>query len=127
MRRSSEGRKGDVVSHDPGHPAGRGGLAEKLQELLDALPLSHPKQKLVEADLCRVRGGEKGEKGVAYHLRFWYGEASDVVVANGLRLAFGNRVAQIDHLVGVPGEMLVLESKALPDRVRITRAGAGCA
>jgi len=104
-------------------PQAEVGLAEKLQGLLDALPLSHPKRKLVEADLYRVRGGEKGERGVAYHLRFWYGEADDMVVANGLRLVFGGRVAQIDHLVGVPGELLVLESKALPDRVRITRAG----
>lgn len=96
---------------------------DRLQHLLDVLPATHPKRNAIEADLRRSRSGDTGEKGVAYHLRFWYDKDDQVVALNNLRLEFGGRSAQIDHLVALPGSILVLESKALPDRVEIATNG----
>ncbi|MCG0275517.1 MAG: NERD domain-containing protein [Thermosediminibacteraceae bacterium] len=99
------------------------GLVEKMQELLDTLPVSHPKRKFIEADLHKMLSGNSGEKDVAYHLRFWYKDDQDVVVVNNLRLEYNDRIAQIDHLVAVPSGFLVMESKSLPQKIVISEEG----
>ncbi|MCG0276001.1 MAG: hypothetical protein L5655_07565 [Thermosediminibacteraceae bacterium] len=38
------------------------GLLEKMQELLDALPVSHPKRKFIEVDLHKMLSRNSGEK-----------------------------------------------------------------
>lgn len=98
-------------------------MVSKLRELLENLPASHPKRKFIEADLYRLLSGQSGEKGVAYHLKFWYKDDPDVVVVNNLRLEFNGRSAQIDHLVAVPSGFLVLESKSLPLKIIIEKDG----
>lgn len=104
-------------------PQAETNLAEELQNLLDKLPTTHPKRNKIEANLRKILSGATGEKGVAYHLGFWYQKDESVIVANNLRLEFGGRSAQIDHLLAVPAGFLVLESKALPDHVVISEEG----
>lgn len=100
------------------------GLIERLQRLLDNLPVSHPKRRFIEADLYKLLRGRSGEKDVAYHLQFWYKDDPDVIVVNNLRLEFNGRSAQIDHLIAVPSGFLVLESKFLPLKVIIEKNGS---
>jgi hypothetical protein len=96
---------------------------EQLQRLLEVLPSSHRKRAIIEADLRKMLSGYSGEKGIAYQLEFWYGNADDVVVANDLRIEFNGRSAQIDHIVALPAAFLVIESKSLPDHVYIDESG----
>ena len=63
--------------------------------------------------------GDSGEGNTAYHLKFWYENANDVVIANNLELSYNGRSAQIDHLIAMNDCFLVLESKNMPNRVEI--------
>jgi len=113
-------RKGPVKTMILQVPQCNTSTTELMQTLLESLPLSHPKRKMIEIDLYKMRSGQSGEKGVSYHLDFWFKNDDRVIVANNLRLEFEGRTAQIDHLVAVPAGFLVLESKALPDHIYIS-------
>ncbi len=94
-------------------------LADQLGDLLKVLPKSHPKYSYLDALYHRMLSGDSGENNVAYHLKFWYENTDNVVIANNLELTYNGRSAQIDHLIAMNHCFLVLESKNLPDRVEI--------
>lgn len=70
-----------------------------------------------------TQAGRRAEEQMAFYLHRAFKGADSLTVINGLRLADGRDVAQIDHLVIHRYGMVVVESKSVTTRVRINDHG----
>lgn len=81
-------------------------------------------RKRLDEELRIRRAGLKGEVESAYHIDFHFGTTKNWAIVHDLRLEFGGRVAQIDHLlINRWLECYVLESKHFHAGLRITEDG----
>lgn len=105
--------------------------ADDKQPLIDALSalLSRPNvdpatRKLIEQEVRNVRTGAKGERDAAYEIDFHYRDRDSYMVVHDLRIEFGGRVAQIDHLlINRVLDVWVCETKAFSEGVKINQYG----
>jgi hypothetical protein len=95
---------------------------ETLESLLAA---AQGKTRNAIADELRMmRAGIKGEEESAYHLNFRLKDSSATAVLHDLRLSYGGRVAQIDHLlVHRTHRFYVLETKSFAHGLKINEHG----
>lgn len=92
-------------------------------ELLHARA-DNKKQKSIEDELRMMRAGIKGEQESAYHIDFDFRDSDLTSVIHDLRLEWGGRVAQIDHLViHRTHKFYVLETKSFSHGLKITDEG----
>lgn len=87
-------------------------------------PDVHPRtRKRFEDEIWSVRAGIQGEREAAYE-DFHYAAGSSYAVIHDLRLEFGGRVAQIDHLlINQVLDIWVCETKAFSHVVKIDDHG----
>lgn len=71
----------------------------------------------------RAKYGHRQEEDVAFHLRRAFGNESDVVIFNDLRLKYEDENAQIDHLIMHPFGFIIIESKSISGEVRVNATG----
>lgn len=82
------------------------------------------RQKLIEDELRMMRAGIKGEQESAYHIEFDFRDSEITAVIHDLRLQWGGRVAQIDHLIiHRTHKFYVLETKNFAHGLKITDEG----
>lgn len=82
------------------------------------------KQKYIEEEIRMMRAGIKGEQESAYHIDFDFRDSEITSVIHDLRLEWGGRVAQIDHLViHRTHKFYVLETKSFSHGLKITDEG----
>jgi hypothetical protein len=92
-----------------------------LQARHDLDPSTH---KRIEEEIWRVRAGMLGERDAAYEIDFEFASRKSYVVIHDLRLEFGGRVAQIDHLLlNRVLDAWVCETKSFKEGVRINDHG----
>jgi hypothetical protein len=96
-----------------------------LVALESLLPRADGKQqKFIEDELRMMRAGIKGEKESAYHIDFDFRDSEITAVIHDLRLQWGGRVAQIDHLIiHRTHKFYVLETKSFSHGLKITDEG----
>jgi hypothetical protein len=82
------------------------------------------KQRYIEDEIRMMRAGIKGEQDSAYHIDFDFRDSEITSVIHDLRLEWGGRVAQIDHLViHRTHKFYVLETKCFSHGLKITDEG----
>ncbi len=93
---------------------------DRLEALLrDPRGDSRYRQQL-DTEIRKLKAGDRGEEGVAYHLKVFFGETKNWVVLNDVRIEHDGLVAQIDHiLIGRMLDVWVCESKSCSGGVRI--------
>ena len=97
---------------------------ETLTALLDRKNLRGSTRKLIEQELRNIQAGSKGERDAAYEIEFYYATSPNVTTIHDLRLEFGGRVAQIDHLIiNRFLDIWVCESKSFAQGVAINEHG----
>jgi hypothetical protein len=81
-------------------------------------------QRFIEDELRMMRAGIKGEQESAYHIDFDLRASEITAVIHDLRLQWGGRVAQIDHLIiHRTHKFYVLETKSFAHGLKITDEG----
>jgi hypothetical protein len=106
-------------------------VADDKQPQLDALSgllgrrdLTPFLRKRIEEEIWTRRAGIEGERDAAYEIDFYYGPRDGYLVIHDLRLEFGDRVAQIDHLlINRALDVWVCETKAFREGVKIDDYG----
>ena len=102
-------------------------LAPRIAELERVLlipNLSKEQRDHLQDELAAMRAGNKGEKEAAYHIDFGWKDGKNSIVIHDLRIEYGGRVAQIDHLILMRTlDCHVLETKGFGSEVRISKAG----
>ncbi len=106
-------------------------VADDKQPQIDALSalLTRPDvdaatRKPIEQEIRTVRAGAKGERDAAYEIDFHYRNRDIYMVIHDLRIEFGGRVAQIDHLlINRVLDVWVCETKAFSEGVKINEYG----
>lgn len=99
-------------------------LISELEALLAIPNLPDAKKGQLDRELKFVRAGIKGERQAAYDIDFYSGAHNNRIVIHDLRLEFGGRVAQIDHLIiNRLLEIYVLETKHFSEGVSINEQG----
>ena len=94
---------------------------EKLLARRDVSPGVHER---IEQEIWNIRTGEKTERDAAYEIEFHYKANPNVMTIHDLRIEFGDRVAQIDHLiVDRLLELWVCESKSFSGDVKVDEYG----
>jgi hypothetical protein len=97
---------------------------EYLEEALSRKGLKQTVKRNIEQELARMKAGIKGEKEAAYELAFSFGRSDDWVILHDLRIEFGDRVAQMDHLlINRNLEIFVCESKHFSQGVTVNAQG----
>ncbi|MBC7500295.1 MAG: NERD domain-containing protein [Herminiimonas sp.] len=82
------------------------------------------KQKLITDEIRMMRAGIKAENESAYHIDFHYKDSDKRMVIHDLRLEYGGRVAQIDHLIfNRAHRFFVLETKSFSHGLKINDQG----
>jgi Nuclease-related domain len=95
-----------------------------LTGLLERPDLDPRTQKRIRDEIWAIRGGVQGEKEAAYEIDFHYADSDSHMVIHDLRLEFGGRVAQIDHLImNRILDVWVCETKAFSEGVKIDDYG----
>jgi hypothetical protein len=99
--------------------------APALASLETLLARADAKQrKFIEDELRMMRAGIKGEQESAYHIDFDFRASEITAVVHDLRLQWGGRVAQIDHLlIHRTHKFYVLETKSFSHGLKITDEG----
>jgi len=96
----------------------------QMEEELSKYPHKHPKRVKLQKQLNLLRSGWIGEKNVAYHLEFWFGDIQNYYVINDLRLEINEHIyAQIDHLILTPKCIIIIESKSVNGIIKINSRG----
>jgi hypothetical protein len=81
-------------------------------------------QKAITDELRFMRAGIRGEEESAYHINFSLKNSNATAVIHDLRLSYGGRVAQIDHLlVHRTHRFYVLETKSFSHGLKINEQG----
>lgn len=97
---------------------------EILLQLLQRSDLTQQMRQHIEHHLQLVRSGIKGEAESAYQLQFHFGNHSEWVIINDLRLKYQGKVAQIDHLlINRHMQIFVCESKRIAGSLIINEQG----
>jgi Nuclease-related domain len=97
-----------------------------LEKLLARRDVSPDVHERIEQEIWNIRTGEKTERNAAYEIEFHYKANPNVMTIHDLRIEFGDRVAQIDHLiVDRLLELWVCESKSFSGDVKSTNTGSG--
>ena len=105
--------KDDVAPH----------LAE-LEQLAKIPSLTKAQREAIDDELWLIRAGAKGERDAAYHIDFGWKDGTHSAVIHDLRLDYGGRVVQIDHLILTRTlDCHVIESKGFGGEVRVSEAG----
>jgi|SRR5450830_475665 len=95
-----------------------------LQNLLNNPDVDANKKKRIEQELRNIHAGIRGEAEVAYELKVHYGESTNMIIINDLRIEHCGLVAQIDHLIiNRCLDMWVCESKHFSEGVAINEHG----
>jgi hypothetical protein len=95
-----------------------------LDALLGRPDVDGRTRKRIEDQIWAVRAGIQGEREAAYAINFEYADRDSYIVIHDLRLEFGGRVAQIDHLlINVALDVWVCETKAFSEGVKIDERG----
>src|SRR5467141_4105900 len=105
--------------------------ADDPQPLIDALTrlLSRPdvglqKRKRIEQEMRQIKAGAKAEKDAAYEMEFYLSDFPDGITIHDLRIDYGGRVAQIDHvIIDRFLEVWICESKSFKEGVVINEHG----
>ncbi|MGB0560392.1 MAG: nuclease-related domain-containing protein [Spirulinaceae cyanobacterium] len=96
----------------------------QLEEIKRLPYLSREKLTQVELEIKRLRSGNKGEQDSAYFINFHYKDSQNWLVIHDLRIEYGDRVAQIDHLmINRCLEFYILETKHYRQGLKITEDG----
>ncbi len=96
----------------------------ELESYLADPHIASSKKSLIEKELIMVRAGLKGEREAGYEIDFNYGTSEHHAVIHDLRLEYGGRVAQIDHLViNRLLEIFILETKHFAEGVSVNEHG----
>lgn len=69
------------------------------------------------------QNGVNAEKQMAFFLRRFFKDSTQVDVLNSLRIELEGEIAQIDHLVLLPHGLLIVESKSVVGKVQIKDDG----
>lgn len=72
---------------------------------------------------ARVVAGRAAEEQMAHYLRRAFAGDPDILVINGLRLETEDDAAQIDHLIIHPYGLIIIESKSVTTRLRVSAQG----
>lgn len=67
--------------------------------------------------------GRKAEEQMAFMLRRFFKDSTDVDVLNGVRIEVQGEIAQMDHLILLPYGLLIVESKSVTGKVQIKDDG----
>jgi hypothetical protein len=95
-----------------------------LTELLARPDVDDRTRKRIEDEVWAVRAGMQGEREAAYAINFEYADRDNYIVIHDLRLEFGGRVAQIDHLlINVALDAWICETKSFSEGVKIDERG----
>jgi Nuclease-related domain. len=97
---------------------------DALAELVGRSDVDDRTRKRIQDEIWAVRAGMQGEREAAYAINFEYADRDNYVVIHDLRLEFGGRVAQIDHLlINVALDVWICETKAFSEGVKIDERG----
>lgn len=97
---------------------------DALNALLARPDVDPPTRKRIDEEIRSVRAGMIGERDAAYEIDFEFASRKSYVVIHDLRLEFGGRVAQIDHLlINRVLDAWVCETKSFKEGVRINEYG----
>ena len=80
-------------------------------------------QEAIAVQDARLVAGQKAEEQMAFYLRRAFKDSPALLVFNGLRLVFGEDVAQIDHLVLHKYGVIIIESKSVATKVEVNDQG----
>jgi Nuclease-related domain len=95
-----------------------------LEGLLSRPDVSRETRDRIQHEIESIRGGEKTERSAAYEIEFHYAANPNVMTLHDLRIEFGGRVAQIDHLIiDRLLEIWVCESKSFSGGVKVDEYG----
>ncbi|WP_426169272.1 nuclease-related domain-containing protein [Sandarakinorhabdus sp. DWP1-3-1] len=93
---------------------------EKLEILMRDTRADSRYRQQIDTEIRKLRAGDRGEAGVAYHLKSFFGDSKNWIVLNDLRIEHDGLVAQIDHiLIGRMLDIWVCESKSCSGGVKI--------
>jgi len=102
----------------------KGPQIAQLTALLSRPDVSQATRQRIELEIRTTKAGQQGEADDAYLIHFHYGRDPDVMTLHDLRIACGDRVAQIDHLIITRRfEFWVCESKSFSEGVEINEQG----
>jgi hypothetical protein len=97
---------------------------DSLDALLGRTDVDDRTRKRVQDEIWAVRAGVQGEREAAYAINFEYADRDGYIAIHDLRLEFGGRVAQIDHLlINLALDVWVCETKAFSEGVKIDERG----
>ena len=95
----------------------------QLTELL-SLTSTNRQKVLIERKIDSIKKGESGEDDSAYYINFYFGDSKRWIVIHDLRIEFGGKTAQIDHLlINRLFDIYILESKNYRYGIKITTNG----
>jgi hypothetical protein len=98
-----------------------------LETLLGRRDLSSARARLIRREIGSIRAGAKAERDAAYQIDFYLRDAPNMMAIHDLRIAYADRVAQIDHLIINRGcDIWVCESKSFSEGVSINEHGEWC-
>ncbi len=97
---------------------------EALEKIAAREGASDALKAQIQNEIKMILVGSKGEREAAYEIDFYLRDSRDYAVIHDLRLDFGGRVAQIDHLVIDRNFVFwVLESKHFAEGVAVSSEG----
>lgn len=97
---------------------------ELLQELLMHPAANADIKRKIEQEIRFIRSGVKGEREAAYEIEFHYGSSKNWVIIHDLRLDYGGRIAQIDHIMMNRFlDIWVCESKRFNEGIAVNEHG----
>lgn len=88
---------------------------KEINEILNRLPVNHPKRTLLEEEVKSRWKGYRGEKQVDYHLEFL--DSEKYLIFNNIRLIFKKHAFQIDTLIMTPFFLLITEIKNISGEI----------
>ena len=96
----------------------------ELTTIQESANLSSAKLAKIERELKLLTAGNNGEQDSAYFIDFYYKQSQNWAVIHDLRIEYGDRVAQIDHLlINRFFDFYVLETKSYRHGIKITDRG----
>lgn len=95
-----------------------------LEHIKGLATLTPDQASAIDTELRLLRSGEKGEQESAYLIDFHFGQLKNWIVIHDVRLKWGDRVAQIDHiLMNRFLDCYVLETKHYARGIKVTETG----
>ncbi|RKQ57179.1 nuclease-like protein [Vogesella indigofera] len=76
-----------------------------------------------EARDWKQAAGDAAEKEMAFYLRRYFGDDSEVYVLNDIRLEMDGDAAQMDHVLIHPAGLTIIESKSVAGKLQMKAGG----